>query len=282
MITKNSSHVIAAFVFVLVGGCERACTPVKQPNAPVNVKSEPVTLSKFHLHPKAIFDKTKTFSYRSELTITLNRDGQSSESKESIEIVGDDQRILLKKRIDPYHFIELYSENFDAFMIKTQNGSWHSGRDNKPMYQALLNDGLNTVAWLIDEFSLQEAMLRNSVEKGVVNTYFVRGAQLAQHSPFYLQTLTPILSFFSLERSQVDCEVSLDRKTDIPVFARCDAAIIGSKDHWIKINATMTLDTRGLAQSIETPVVKDDEPILVPVNIGPRFRDLLGLDSNSG
>lgn len=277
MVLRSYKTIVLLLMTLLVVACDRACQP--QIDKTKSVKTQSVvskTPSKFVLEPAALLQKAKMFSYRSELTITMSNGKDAKENKEVIEIMGESPRMAVKKRVDNYHFFEIFSDN-DNYFVKSQNSPWRSGKDNKPLYQSMISDGLNTISWMVDQFSLYDRLLSNTLEKGAVTTYFVKDAPISNNSAFVRNTVNKLPAFATIEKSQIDCEISLDKKTDVPVFARCEAFIVGANEHSIRVNATTTFDTRALSQALVVPVVKNDEPIQVPVNIGPRFRELMGL-----
>lgn len=230
---------------------------------------------RFFVDEQALLKPNRPFIYKSELNLTLWQGEESQENYEVMEITGVHPRMLLKKRIDDYHFFELFKED-DNYLVKNQGGEYRKGANNH-MYKQLFNDGLNLINWFVEQFLISDKMMTKNSQNNE-EIFYIKDAIVSEEAPFIKNLkLHPSSYFAKLQSSVINGVIRLDEQTKLPKSANFELTIDGQQQHAIKIKAFVSLDTTAKSIELSMPTIKEDQPIGVPVNIAPRFNELLGL-----
>jgi len=252
-------------------GCDRALEFNNSKN--LDSKSAKLDLLKIAPNFSDIFDWSPQFVYKSNLIISLNRGDDRQVSHEVIEIVGDNQKVLLKKKIDDHHFFEVF-KNGDEFFVKSRLGKFRDGKSNKRMYRKILSDGLNMIPWVLDGFSLYEHLMPDSDDHAPKLVYRVKNMPVSQRSPFMIDLRKRAPMFHELKGSNIFGVIEFDKNSKLPMYARFEIKLFGVEDQWIKLDVDVDLTNKQVGKALEPPTLSGEEPIQYPVNIAPRFIEL--------
>lgn len=204
------------------------------------------------------------FSYTSKFELVLGQQGTASkESVQTIEIDSDGERMLLKKTIDGYHFIEVFKDKNEYF-TKSQNNPWHPG--DEYMHALLMKDSLNLAHFMAEELALVKE--KNSKKKLLVKDAKVFNTPL-------VKSLSEKPHFSKIRGAKASYEIDLNDKM-LPTMASFFVDIVDEKEHFVKIKASMAMNP--LNKKLMRPIVEEAKAISAPVNVSNRFNQLLELE----
>jgi hypothetical protein len=224
------------------------------------------------LSEKMLFDGAKTFSYNHVISLTKLEQDRQAVTVERVDVVGDHGKLHLKKKIDDQHFFELWHENND-YLVKNRLGPWHSGMENKPMYASLIDDGLNALSWTLEQFSLKKLLTRQKDNGSKMIVFVIEDKTIPPDAPFLVNM--PHEANFKASLSRVKARLEIDAATKLPISSRFSIEIGSEDKKTIKLEAEIMLAQNQLKEALTKPLVADSGPLLYPVNIAPRFIDLM-------
>ncbi|HXW60749.1 MAG TPA: hypothetical protein VEK06_04330, partial [Myxococcota bacterium] len=177
-----------------------------------------------------------------------------------------------KKKIDDQHFFELWHENND-YLVKNRLGPWHSGMENKPMYASLIDDGLNALSWTLEQFSLTKLLTRKQDSGSNRMVFVIEEKTIPLDAPFLVNL--PKEANFKASLSTVKARIEIDAATKMPISSRFSIEIGSDDKKTLKFEADIVLAQNQLKEAMTKPQVAANGPLLYPVNIAPRFNDLM-------
>lgn len=268
--SKNNMTFVVLAVFL--GGCDGCIKPL-----PAKMELEAASSAKdpasiYAIDLSSIFAKTENFAYKSELTVSTKSAVTSEADQEIIEITGVQPRILFRKKTDSQHFIELIKEK-DNYFVRNNGKEFRKGADNKPMYEALLNDGINLLSFMLEQFGLYDRIAQDDSRQGK-RVFVIKQGPVSPNAPFVVDLALKFPEFSSMQMSELSGRFEIDEKTALPVYGHFDIVLVGKEQRRISMKADFTLDMNTANETITMPTVLEDEPQAFPVDIGRRFNDL--------
>lgn len=246
-----------------LGSCN-SCSEKRPAHQPI---LEP-TLQKsvFFTDPDTIFSKTDQFTYTAELVFTLGQDHNKKTSRERIEIMGQKPQLRLVKSTDLTKSLTLFKRE-DEFLVKDHNGPYHRV-NNKVLFQGVLKDAFNGLSWIMDQFYIDKSL--DIVDEKIQ----IKNAQVKLDSPFIKKLNNHQYQYASIVASRMDAEIVFDKKTALPIKADIAIALKGSNGYWVTLQFEMAMKLT-VREVIVVPEIVEERPPLAPVNIVPRFNQLL-------
>lgn len=245
----------------------------KSPNSPSLLLPEVAKLEEGHFFiNENRIEKLGSFSYRSNFKATLGQGDRIEEGSESIEVLGDGKRLLLKKTIDSSHFFELFSDGV-SFIVKNQNQPWRKEDIHHQMYKKLFCDAMNLNHWLISQLAVDKKLDFKKGDKVLKKISFKNS--ISSDAPLLKRLASSRGPFKSVQSSLVAIEMSMDERLRIPVSADFFIDILGQGESYLKIRASMAIDQRH-HQKLSMPEIKKQEVESAPVNLSHRFAELMG------
>lgn len=246
------------------GGCQRPLKPEPKKKALSEQADDD-----FFIDDKKL-KNLEHFSYKANFALSFGQGDKLSESLESMEIVKDGKRMLLKKSIDGSHFFELMSDG-ESFLIKNQNNPWQVGASPQ-MYKKLFGDALNLTKWLLD----QVALGNKNMDHDGQGRFEVR-AQIPSDAPL-LKKLAAYNGFKTIAGCRVAAKISMDQGLSLPVLAHFSIDVRGIEEHFFKIRADMAFNES--KRELAWPEVSAGEAEAFPVNLSARFLQLMKPEGN--
>lgn len=274
MVSLKNIFSVAMGMVLFLAGCDACVKPLPKKSEDHVALQTTSEAGRLTIDSQAIFAKARHFSYRSELIVSVGKPGFAEVDKEIIDVVGTSPRLLFKKKIDDYHFFEIFKDE-DSFFIKNHGGAWRKSLDNQPMYEGLVKDGLNVTAWIIEQFGLNDQIAAKVTNASKAKTLTINDVPNLKSSVFIQRLMNKVPNFRTIDRTTFSGTIAMDEKTDLPVSAKFQLEITGPEQAFIKLNASMTLTMASAGESLALPLISDDEPVAVPVNIVPRFNELM-------
>lgn len=247
----NDKKLLLLIILLLSGCTQKKAVQVEK----TEVLSE---TDRFFINEQKL-KKLAHFTYGAKIEFTIGQGSNLKTSAESIEIVADEGRLLLKKSTDSSHFIELF-KNGDSFLVKNQGQAWR--REDSPLYQKIMDESLNMVGWLTSQLAI--------LESG--NKLVVKDAQINKDAPM-LKALAMKPEYSVIKSAKVSAVVSFDQKLAIPEEADFLVDILSEQGRFIKIKASMALKQVGVA--LVMPTATESLSPGVPVNLSSRFNQLM-------
>jgi hypothetical protein len=274
MIALKDINLVSLGLMFFWAGCE-ACTksPLSMPTDKAALLS-PIKTDRFTIEPEALFLRSGFFTYKSELVISFGNNTAIEDNHEIIEVVGAGPRLHLTKKIDAHHFLEIFKDDAD-FLIKDHGGRWRKGQDNPSMYQMVVRDGLNLTAWIINQFDLKDRLVAIETKGGKMKAFIVKEDAIPKTSAFVKDLAGKVALFTRIESSMVRGSLTLDEDGELPILAMFDFDIVGLDNNWVRIKANMSLAMTATDKELSLPLLSNDEPLMVPVNVVPRFNELM-------
>jgi hypothetical protein len=273
-----------SFIFILwiltIFGCESCSKAQLKKNNDDFVEAKFEDNNQFIIDPEAVFKKVNNFLYKSELTVTLSSNNQEKISHEIIEARAKDAQILLKKKIDSHNFFEIFYHD-DSYLVKMQNGSWRKSWNKNHQMKMILKDGLNITSWIIEQFSLLQDFHKIS-KKENTKILSLKEISVSKDCYFVKNLLMKFPQFSLLKNSVLSSKIILDEKTQLPTLAYFKINILGSNNHWLKINAKMSLDLTPKKFELPIPKIGENKPFMAPVKVVPKFNELLQRELGNG
>lgn len=213
-------------------------------------------------------DKLKSFGgfvYNAELQLSLGQAEKVKSSQETVQIEGNGGRFWLKKSLDSVHFMELFKEG-DSILVKSQNGPWQQIEKQPKIFE----DSLNLAQWLA-ELALVDELKKK--EFGAVSKFSLRNAPLSPKAPL-LKRLAKLQGLFSaIKSSNITLDIEFDQGARMPVSSSFLIEILGEKNSFLKIKASMVIAKKALWER-ERPML-GAQALMAPVNLTSRFDELM-------
>lgn len=277
-ICSNIAASLSIALLVLMMNCE-ACNKSLPIKAHVKQNHAEHNKARFAIDGSSIFSKTKQFVFTSSMNITTTSSESTEENIEHIEILGQQPRLVFKKKIDGAHFFEIFKDD-EQFFVKSKAHEYRRANDSYARYQTLINDGFNIVAFIMQQFSLDNsALIEEPKQKNLV--YIVKPAAIALDAPFLLH-LKKNFPDTSLASSSVSGVFIVEKKMNMPIEAQFDIALETTTKTTITLKAQMKFNHHTDAFALTPPVVKEEEPWSHPVDVSRRFNELLQGKANNG
>jgi hypothetical protein len=220
---------------------------------PTQSKAPEPQKSAFIISPEVLINK----SFSSHLTIKLSNAPKELINEEVITISSSGQKLFMTKKIDNSHFFELLSSNEKVF-VKNRNGAWRLGNSNKNYYHEIINEGLNSLSWL-----LEQAQLKNLVKKD--KRWEIDDA---------LSLSSPLVSLSPEDIIKAHAKGHIDMNGDVLEKAQLTIELLSNSDFKVAINFDMHLDNKAsVIPEIDENI--QHESLLVPINIATRFKHFL-------
>jgi hypothetical protein len=250
-------------------GCRGCNEPLR---SEVNDR-EKVLLRPFEIEPSALFDWSKYFVFSSKVELTLGKTGEQSISREFIEAKGSDGQIHLSKKIDDAHYFEVFADEQNYF-VKNREGEWRENRDNKPFVQALIKDGFNANDWVIEHLALAEFLLKDTKRSTTnKNIYVLQNAKIKPEAPFWQNLFQSSPDFKDLKEATITGFIETEARWPRVSSFTIEASL--ENGHWLRLSTESTL-TKSAPQPLIKPQAVKEGPLLYPVNIVPKFNELMG------
>lgn len=248
---------------LMLTGCN-SCGEQRPANQPM---AEPhLQRSVFFMDPDTIFTKTDQFTYTAELVFTLGQDRNKKVSRERIEIIGQKPQLRLIKSTDLSKSLTLFKQE-DEFLVKDHNGPYHRV-NNRVLYQGLLEEALNGLSWLMDQLYIDKPL------DIVGEKIQIKNAHIKLDSPLIKKLNNHQYQYASITASRMDVEIVFDKKTGLPIQADIEAALKGSNGYWVTLRFEMAMKFTA-REVLVVPEIVEEKPLSTPVNIVPRFNQLL-------
>lgn len=261
--------ILVAFLLESCSGCMKSLPLKSETKAPSTAND---AQGLYALNGTTIFSQANYFVYKSELSILTTDAVSTDQDWEHIEIIGAKPRILLKKSTDNQHFIEILKEH-DNYFVRNGGKEFRKGSDNQPMYDALLDDGLNILSFMLGQFSLYSRISPEKTRQGK-RIFAIKPGPVSLTAPFVVSLVAKVPDFSSMQ-SQVRGIIEVDDLTEIPTAGQFEIALVGQKQRGITMKASFTLDMKSSGTPIAMPIIRDDEPMNFPVDITRRFNENL-------
>jgi hypothetical protein len=266
-----TSKAMLITALLLVSGCEH-CTKA----ASLNNTQEALVADKTSLgvDPETIFSQVDQFTYRSELIFRIGQGDTQKTSREIIEAIGSKPNLWLKKSTEDNKSLQIFRHG-EEFLVKDHNGPFHRS-PNKILYQELLRDGLNAVSWIIKQFDLGKYLTGNNLKQNSDKIY-IKNAEIPKDSLFIKNLASRSSQFSSIEGSKAQGSVSIDSKTGLPKAADLDIEVVSADGHFVSVRLTMAMNNT-VKEILVVPEINEETPVMAPVNIGPRFNQMMELE----
>ncbi len=267
---------IRASLIVLlgIGGC-RACN---EPRI-LEIPEQKVALRPYEIEPFSLFDWTKSFSYSSKLELVLGRADEQSASREFIEATGFNGQIHMTKKIDEAHYFEVFADN-KSYLVKNREGEWRENKDNKPFVEALIKDGFNANDWFIEHLGLGEFLVKDERLSIGKNFYVLEKAKIKFEAPFWKNLGKVSPEYKELKNAAIRGSIEIDAKK-VPLLSNFIIEAQLDNGHWLKLSVETKL-VPSANEVLAKPKAIKDGPLLYPINIVPKFNELMSTKPDSG
>lgn len=276
ILIKKAGTVLFALAFIGAGcgGCDEKAP--SEPEKELLGETSPYTLS-----AKKVLAQLQAFSYSHTFLVTLQKDDKQDVNVEKVNIKGSGGRIHLEKKIDDAHFFEIFNVD-QRYFVKNRLGPWHQGSDNKPMYSRIIDESLNALPWLIEQFSLKSYLAKPASSNDKKTIYIIENQHVSPDAPFLASLFERAPNFKDNLQSQISGRLEVDTVTNIPVLSRFSIELMQGDKKVIKLDVETKLAQNYAKDTLDIPDVVDENPLLYPVNIAPRFNDLMKLEQGNG
>lgn len=226
----------------------------------------------FSLTAEKIFAHASHFHYRSDMTMSTKKGDDGEDDVENIEIIGAKPRVLLKKKIDSLHFIEIIADN-DSFYVRNDGKEFRRGADNIPLYRDLIEDGLNLLHVVLNDFALHDRLAEK--ESDSRKTFMITPGPLSNDAPFIKTFLSKTPSVKAITSSDASGNFVVENKTGLIKNGNLSVRLADSEGRVITLAGNFNLEMSNTGENIALPKLRDDEPQNYPVNVGQRFNDMM-------
>ncbi|HXW53092.1 MAG TPA: hypothetical protein VEL47_03195 [Myxococcota bacterium] len=222
----------------------------------------------FVVDPDSLWERAPEFAYKSEMTLSIGEGERQKDNSEEIEVRAGGSGLLLSKKIDQFHFLQIFKDG-DDFLIKHLNGPFKKASDNHDMYSKLLREGMNLTSWVVEQFGLSE------LSEKPAQVFAIKDGRCNSAAPFLQMMAKKHSQFRKIENSTVQAKVVFDDQTRLPKSAHFDIFVLGTEQHWLRLRATMVTDVVSKSLLTKRPILATHSPIDVPVNVARRFKELV-------
>lgn len=257
---------------LLMASCD-ACSKRSIPKTTQVVDEKKNSRERFLIDSESLLKNAANFIYRSELLVSIGQGDTQKDNREIVELKAHAPRMLFEKKIDDFHFFKIFRDD-DNFLVQNLNGPWRKTNDNALMYKELIHDGINLTAWLVEQFDLDKQLVAKSDNQ----TFYVSNKPLAPNAPFLLSLKEKNRQFSVIRNSAIEASIEIDQNLGLLKTASFDIKIFGKEDYWLKMSAKITAHKSQKHLNLAAPVANVDEPPLVPVNLVPRFQQLMEVE----
>lgn len=259
---------LSCILMMMMSGCGSCIKPLHK----TSEKEFKATPLPFVIDHETIQKRAPNFSYQSDLVISVGHGQNVQENKETVTITSIKPYLLMTKKIDEFHFFELFRDQ-DRVFVKNLHGPWRKGGSDPTYYRELFADGMNLSAWLIEQFDLP-SLWREEHRDGE-NIYVIDGKVLIDRAPFIKALVNKHPQFATIETSSLVGKLVFDSNTGLPLQGNLHIVVTGQEAYSLEIKANLGLSLTTALTRLEVPHVEEEEPVAAPVNVAPRFLDIV-------